>query len=64
MTTYVHDGVEVSLTGRSAIKQTASKSVRKPNARVNTIVEITPVDGSLGGWKKWVKHDELYKIAT
>jgi hypothetical protein len=50
---YIHDGIEVVMTGR--------KAERRVGSRVAEIFEIEPADGT-GVWKKWVKLDQLYKI--
>lgn len=52
--TYVHDGVEVRKTGRTA--------VRKLRQRDMTIVEVTPVDSFHGEWKKWVDPVSLFVV--
>lgn len=53
--TYVHDGVEVRLTGRIA-----NKTLRKD--KVDVINEITPADKENGSWTKWVRMSDLYEI--
>ena len=53
--TYLHEDVEVRMTGR-----TATRELRKN--KVDRRVEITPVDKMQGGWKKWVRPTDLYKI--
>jgi hypothetical protein len=61
-TTYVHDGTEVVLTGRTAVRkiQTPGSSVPKEFKKV----EITPLEfvDAGGGWKKWVDPSELFEI--
>lgn len=57
--TFVHDGIEVKKTGR-----TASKTIPVPGkvvGRVMTLVEITPVDDSFDT-KKWVDPAQLFII--
>ena len=61
--TYVHDGVEVELTGRDAQKKTSRRTTRGRIDGVDILVEITPVDKETGTWKKWVKKEELYEIS-
>jgi hypothetical protein len=51
--TFVHEGVEVKLTGREAIRKVGTRSLR--------LVEITPVDTSFE-WKKWVAPEQLYQV--
>lgn len=62
METYVHDGVEVELTGRTAKKDTLKRTTRGRISGVDVLIEITPVDKETGSWKKWVKKEELYEI--
>lgn len=52
--TYVHDGVEVILTGRQATKSKGTRTV--------TLVEIKPADPLAGTFKKWVHPTDLYMI--
>ena len=54
--TYVYDNTEVSLTGRSANRDL-------PSGKIDTLVEITPTDQTIGTWKKWVTFKSLYKVA-
>ena len=61
--TYVHDGVEIKLTGREARKESRRRTTRGTIPRVEILVEITPVDVESGTWKKWVKKEELYEIS-
>jgi hypothetical protein len=59
----VHEGTEVKLTGRQAIKEkTRAVTKRITNETVDTIHEITPLDNEIGSWKKWVKMNELFEI--
>lgn len=53
--TYVFDNVEVKKTGRIAHKPLRS-------GKIDTVVEITPIDGVFGSWKKWVSEDTLYVV--
>ena len=55
MTTYVYDNVEVSKTGRVALKKLNS-------GKVDTLVEITPINSQVGVWKKWVREHELFLV--
>lgn len=59
MKTYVHEGTEVKLTGRTAIRNIGAG---RPVARQLTLVEITPVDESFD-WKKWVSQEQLYEVS-
>lgn len=61
MTKYVHSGVEVILTGRTAERRIESKSARVPS-RIDILHEIEPADKEQGSFKKWVRLEELYKI--
>jgi hypothetical protein len=58
--TFVHDGQEVRKTGRQATQQ-----IKTLNGKIrdNVLVEITPA-GESDGWKKWVKHDELFIVSN
>lgn len=60
MTTYVHEGVEVAMTGRTANR----KIPTRPNAKeaMLTLVEIEPIDKSFD-WKKWVDPRQLYVVS-
>ena len=59
--TYVHEGIEVRLTGRTAKKQKRTTSKRV--AATETLVhEITPSNAESGSWKKWVKMTDLFEI--
>lgn len=53
--TYVFDNVEVRKTGRKATNTLRS-------GKVEEVVEITPVDSTTGGWKKWIREDILFKV--
>lgn len=53
-TTYVYDGSEVKKTGRTAKKEGVTKEM--------LLYEITPVDEMQGGWKRWVRLQDLYSI--
>lgn len=61
--TFVHEGVEVELTGRNAQRQTTRRTTRGSVPRIEILVEIAPVDKETGSWKKWVKKEELYEIS-
>ena len=52
--TYVYNGTEVKMTGR-----TAEKELRRG---VDTLYEVKPADMECGTWKKWVRIGELYEI--
>lgn len=61
--TYVHDGLEVKLTGRQAKKESGGTGGRLRTAqKVLMIHEITPTDAETGSWKKWVKMTDLFEI--
>ena len=56
--TYVYNGTEVIMTGR-----TASKKIRgRGEGRLITLHEIKPSNEDDGSWKKWVKESELYEV--
>lgn len=59
--TYVFGDLEVSLTGREAIKTLEAKG-RRTQDKTFTLYEITPADKEEGSWKKWVKLTDLYEI--
>jgi hypothetical protein len=53
--TYIYDELEVKLTGRKAVKKTASgKSVE--------LVEVTPVNEHDGTFRKWTSMNTLFKV--
>ena len=52
---YVHENVEVVLTGRTASRKLTS-------GKIDALVEITPKDSAIGYWKKWVSHNTLYQV--
>jgi hypothetical protein len=58
---YVHDGVEVMLTGRIATKEL--KARRNQESTTDELVEITPKDDETGSWKKFVRMKELYTLS-
>lgn len=62
-TKYVHDGMEVILTGRIAYKTPRNGRTVEKNKRPK-LVEIEPMDrGNISANnKKWVGADELYEI--
>lgn len=53
--TYVYDNVEVRRTGRVATNTLRS-------GKVDEVVEVTPVDSTVGTWRKWVREDVLFKV--
>lgn len=53
--TYVHEGVEVKKTGRTAEKD-------MPANKKAVLFEITPADPDNGTWKKWVSDKSLFSI--
>lgn len=55
--TYVFDGVEVEMTGRTATKP----STLNPKTTI-TMYEVEPLDKESISWKKWVKLDQLFII--
>jgi hypothetical protein len=63
--TYVHDGLEVRLTGRKAKKEPRENGTRlRAGQKTSTIHEITPTDAETGSWKKWVKMTDLFEIVA
>jgi len=60
---YVHDGIEVVLTGRVAYRKTRGARKVDPERRPK-LVEIEPKNkGNLSAdLKKWVSEEELYEI--
>ncbi len=52
---YLHEDVEVVLTGRTAIKELRHN-------KTDERVEITPKISTQGSWKKWVRRIDLYEI--
>ncbi len=62
--TYVYDGIEVELTGRTAVrKNTNIKVIVASTEQQQTLHEITPFDTNVhGDWKKWVPMSTLYII--
>ena len=55
-TQYLHEGIEVTLTGR-----TATKNGRR--GKVITIYEICPSDTENGTFSRWVALEELFTIS-
>lgn len=53
--TYVFEQTEVRKTGRTAESKLRS-------GKIETVVEITPVDTMAGSWKKWVREDILFEV--
>ena len=65
--TYIFEDIEIKTTGRTAAKITNKRqSRRKPNSTpdqsTKVLHEITPVDSSVGSWKKWVDLSELFIV--
>lgn len=62
--TYVHNGKEVVMTGRRAVKQ-ARKQIRGSQPTQNephVLYEITPAGDAKGTFTTWVTLSELYLI--
>lgn len=59
--TYVHNDLEVKLTGRVAEKQLPAVG-RNKEPKITQLYEITPQDQETGSWKKWVRIVDLYEI--
>lgn len=56
-TTYVYEGTEVVMTGRTAQKPSTL------SAHIMLIMyEIQPADKETITWKKWVKMDQLFIV--
>jgi len=53
---YLHDDVEVVLTGR-----TATRKLRR-QGKTDEKVEIKPTNPLQGSWTKWVRMSDLYTI--
>lgn len=53
--TYVLDGVEVTPTGKTAMRKTRS-------GKEDLIHEVTPKESISGIWKKWVSLASLYEV--
>ena len=60
MTSFVHDDIEVVLTGRIATRELAARGATK--MRVDEKVEIKPKDDENGSWRKFVRMSDLYEI--
>jgi len=54
--TYVFEDVEVQKTGRKS-QQTL------PSGKIDIKYEITPVDTTVGTWKKWVRQNVLFVVS-
>jgi hypothetical protein len=54
--TYVHNGTEVRMTGRTA--------VRKTPAMTTVLYEIVPVTDFLASFSRWVPFHELYEVQS
>jgi len=52
---YVHEGLEVKLTGRQARKELRS-------GKIDTVFEIAPADKESISFKKWVHMKDLFEI--
>lgn len=52
---YVLENVEVTLTGRRAVKTL-------PSGKQDVQFEVTPKNSFNGNWKKWVRDQDLYLI--
>lgn len=61
MTTYVYDGSEVRLTGRTAVRSVGTPG--STTKRELKLVEICLVNGEFD-WKKWVSLEHLYEIKS
>lgn len=59
METWVHEGVEVTKTGREATREL--KNAKGVIIRTMVLVEIKPVDESFD-WKKWVDPAQLFTV--
>jgi hypothetical protein len=53
--TYVFENVEVRKTGRKAENKLRS-------GKVDELVEVTPIDGTTGSWRKWVREEILFEV--
>ena len=53
--TYVHEQIEVKLTGR-----TAEQTLR--SGKVDILHEFSPVDTNVGSWKKWARINQLFTV--
>jgi hypothetical protein len=61
MKTFVHEGTEVVLTGREAVRKIKSPGGGERELRKVEITQSEFADVG-GGWKKWVDPSELYEI--
>ena len=57
---YVHNNIEVKLTGRVAIKR--KQSGRNAGKIISKKVEITPANENDGTFKMWVSMSDLHEI--
>lgn len=55
--TYVYNNVEVRKTDRQAER-------KLPSGKSEVLVEITPIDSTVGVWKKWAKPVELFEVGV
>lgn len=67
MKSYVYEGTEVVLTGRTAERKTYSPVPQRRNKtravdKVEVLYEITPADKSSIIWKQWVSIGSLYEV--
>ena len=73
--TYVYDGQEVRLTGRTASKRVPQRESKVKTSRRRTeedtptsprVVEIESLPDSSGAqpWKKWIRETDLYLVDT
>jgi hypothetical protein len=51
----VFENVEVRKTGRKAENKLRS-------GKVDELVEVTPIDGTTGSWRKWVREEILFEV--
>ena len=60
--TYVHDGIEVKLTGRKA---TQEKKMTSGKVLKTELVEIVPIKKpGVPVWAKWVKPKDLFEVES
>ena len=71
--TFVYDGQEVRLTGRTASKQVPQRESkvktsrrREDSSTAPQVVEIESISDLSGAslWRKWVKKTDLYQVDT
>lgn len=61
MTTYVFEGIEVVLTGRTAKKKAGRATSKNQESLMEIIYEIEPVD-KVVNWQKWVSKDDMFEV--